>query len=82
MTSFAHYTYDTIEFRMLKLNQRDRIKAIEVINYPLYIIKESNKLYTESEFYEFDHIEIDSKKKYNDIMDNYIRFIMNTKYCG
>ena len=82
MTGFAHYTYDTIEFRMLKTKQLDRIKAIEVINYPLYIIKENNILYTESEFYEFNHIEIDSKKKYEDNMDEYIRFIMNTKYKG
>lgn len=82
MTGFAHYTYDTIEFRMLKTKQLDRIKAIEVINYPLYIIRENNTLYTESEFYEFDHIEIDSKKKYEDTMDEYIIFIMNTKYQG
>ena len=82
MTGFAHYTYDTIEFRMLKTKQLDRIKAIEVINYPLYIIKENNILYTESEFYDFNHIEIDSKKKYEDTMDEYIRFIMNTKYKG
>lgn len=82
MTGFAHYTYDTIEFRMIKTKQKDRIKAIEVINYPLYIIRENNTLYTQCEFYEFDHIKIDSKKKYEDTMDDYIRFIMNTKYRG
>lgn len=82
MTGFAHYTYDTIEFRMIKTKQLDRIKAIEVINYPLYIIRENNTLCTQCEFYEFDHIEIDSKKKYEDTIDDYIRFIMNTKYYG
>lgn len=82
MTGFAHYVYDTIEFRMLKTKQLDRIKAIEVINYPLYIIRENNALYTKSEFHKFDHIKIDNKKKYEDVIDDYIRFIMNTKYKG
>ena len=82
MTGFAHYTYDTIEFRMLKTKQLDRIKAIEVINYPLYIIRKDNTLYTESEFNEYNNIYIDSKKKYEDIIDNYIKFIMNNKYKG
>ena len=82
MTGFAHYTYDTIEFRMLKTKQLNRIKSIDVINYPLYIIRKDNTLYTESEFNEYNNIYIDSKKKYEDIIDNYIKFIMNNKYKG
>lgn len=82
MTGFAHYTYNTIEFEMIKTKKKDKIKAIDVINYPLYIIKENNELYTQSEFYEFDHIRIDSRDKYEDTIENYIKFIMNTKYNG
>ena len=82
MTGFAQYIYDTIIFKMIRTNQMDKIKAIDVMNYPLYIIKENNELYTQSEFYEFDHIKIDSRDKYMNTIDDYIRFIMNTKYNG
>lgn len=80
MTGFAHYTYDTIEFKMLKTTQYERMKVIDVINYPLYIIRKNNSLYTESSFDEFNNIEIDSKKTYENTIDDYIKFVINFKY--
>ncbi len=82
MTSFARYVYDTIVFDLLVTKQVDKKKAINVNGYNLYIVRGNNILLTESEFYEFNHIEITDKKKYDDIIDNFIKFIMNTKYYG
>ena len=77
MTSFARYVYDTIVFDLLVKKQVDKKKAINVNGYNLYIVRENGILFTESEFYEFNHIEITDKRKYDDIIDNFIKFIMN-----
>ncbi len=77
MTSFARYVYDSIVFDLLVTKQVDKKKAINVNGYNLYIVRGNNILLTESEFYEFNHIEITDKKKYDDIIDNFIKFIMN-----
>ncbi len=82
MTGFARYVYDSIVFDLLVTKQVDKKKAINVNGYNLYIVRGNNILLTESEFYEFNHIEITDKKKYDDIIDNFIKFIMNTKYYG
>lgn len=79
MTGFAHYAYDTIVFRMITIKKVDKMKIIDIMNHPLYIIRENNVLYTESELNDFNHIKIDSNNIYENTVDDFIRYIMNNK---
>ncbi len=77
MVGFAHYVFDDIAFNLLTLKTKNKEKVITVKENTLYVINKDNELYTESEFDNFNNIKIDNRDKYEEIINNFIKFIMN-----